>query len=160
VPRRPFLRFLLSSDRIVYHLFALALIIILSVAVATGDADVLPLLIMIVIGYPIILVLLWWDKRHDEREARKNFVLALTDPDGLRRKRRRSRRFVLGFTLFGATVFTAGGHAGVLDGGPVPAEYAGYFLFAVALAGLAGVNIWHRGPLDPRDDPPGGNLQY
>ena len=35
----------------------------------------------------------------------------------------------------------------------LPAEYMGYFVGAIATAGLAGVNIWHKGPLDPNDDP-------
>ena len=33
------------------------------------------------------------------------------------------------------------------------AHYLGGLILAVGLAGLGGVNIWHGGPLDPRNDP-------
>ena len=36
----------------------------------------------------------------------------------------------------------------------LPARYLEYFFFAVCGLGVADVNIWHRGPLDPRMDPP------
>ena len=35
----------------------------------------------------------------------------------------------------------------------IPLNYIGYGLTVVASLGLMGVNIWHSGPLDPRNDP-------
>lgn len=37
-----------------------------------------------------------------------------------------------------------------------PAQYIGYALIAVAIAGVLGANIWYGGPLDPRRERPGG----
>lgn len=34
----------------------------------------------------------------------------------------------------------------------VPAHYVGCATIAIGVAGLCGVNIWHGGPLDPRND--------
>jgi len=34
----------------------------------------------------------------------------------------------------------------------VPAQYVGYLIIAVGIAGLLGINIWYGGPLDPRGD--------
>jgi hypothetical protein len=34
----------------------------------------------------------------------------------------------------------------------LPAHYLGYVVMAIGIAGLFGVNIWHGGPLDLRDD--------
>lgn len=35
----------------------------------------------------------------------------------------------------------------------LPAQYLGYFVAALGVASLAGVNIWFHGPLDPKNDP-------
>ena len=35
----------------------------------------------------------------------------------------------------------------------VPAQYVGYLVAGITMLALAGVNIWHKGPLDPNDDP-------
>lgn len=42
----------------------------------------------------------------------------------------------------------------VLTGGP-PAQYVGYAIGGLGVLGHCGVNIWHGGPIDPRNDPTG-----
>jgi len=37
----------------------------------------------------------------------------------------------------------------------LPAQYVGYAIGGLGVLGLCGVNIWHGGPIDPRDDPTG-----
>jgi hypothetical protein len=42
-----------------------------------------------------------------------------------------------------------------LDGWTIstmPAHYLGFIVLAVGVAGMCGLNIWHGGPLDPKND--------
>ena len=42
-----------------------------------------------------------------------------------------------------------------LDGWKIstlPAHYLGFIVLAIGVAGMCGLNIWHGGPLDPKND--------
>jgi hypothetical protein len=60
--------------------------------------------------------------------------------------------------LINALVFVAAGllvYLGLAKGWRInllPAQYLGYFVAALGVASVAGVNIWFKGPLDPKYD--------
>ena len=72
MPRRPFLRFLISADAIQVHLLFITLIVVLSVSLSSGDAkpDYGWALIFAIVVYPILLALAWWSGCHFIREFR------------------------------------------------------------------------------------------
>lgn len=153
--RRPLKRFLLSSNAIQVHLLCLTLIVLLSVSIWEGNAqpDYQWGLLFTIVIYPVLLGLLWWNDRIEEQAAIEHLVESITEPERLRRKRRSWRRGSLVFFFGLAVAFVYAGHRGV-QVEFLPAHYLGYFFFAVTALGVAGVNIWHGGPLDPRMDPP------
>lgn len=154
MPRRPFLRSLISADAIQVHLLFITLIVVLSVSLLSGDAkpDYGWALLFAIVVYPILLGLTWWSGRLDEQWAVEHATESLTAPERLRRKRRWWRRGSLAFFAGVAAWLVYSGHRG-LQVGFLPAQYFGYCFFVLAALGAAGVNIWYGGPLDPRIDP-------
>jgi hypothetical protein len=65
------------------------------------------------------------------------------------RGRLRATSLVL-MVAFGAVLISAGFNSPI--GGRVPLPWLGFFFVGYALLGLFGVNVWSRGPLDPRFD--------
>ncbi|QDT43661.1 hypothetical protein Pan241w_37630 [Gimesia alba] len=158
--RRPLKQFLLSSNAIQAHLLCLTLIVLLSLSIWEGNTqpDYKWGLLFTIIVYPVLLGLLWWSDRLEEQEAVEHLIESITEPERLRRKRRVWRRGSLIF-FFGISVaFVYAGHQGVVIE-LLPAHYLGYFFFVVTALGVAGVNIWRGGPLDPRMDPPPGDSE-
>ena len=153
--RRALKRFLLSGDAIQVHLLFGALAVLLAYSLWSGEAqaDYGWGLLFCVVACPVILGLMWWQNRADLEAAARELEESLTERKKLRRKRRLWR--------MGSLVFVAGVAVGLVVAGnnglvieSLPAQYLGYALIAVAGLGLAGVNIWFGGPLDPRLDPP------
>ncbi|HUE69451.1 MAG TPA: hypothetical protein VMP01_01070 [Pirellulaceae bacterium] len=153
--RRPLLRFLVSVEAIQVHLACLALIALLSYSLWTGDAqpDYGWGLLFTVVAYPVILGLMWWSERLEEKEQIEHAIASVMDADGLRRRRRFWRRGALAVLAVVAAGFIYAGFEG-LRVDFLPAQYLGYLLMAFTVAGAAGINIWYGGPLDPRRDPP------
>lgn len=153
--RRPLKRFLLSMDAIQVHLLCLGLIALLSFSIWSGDAqpDYKWGLLFTILIYPALLGFLWWNDRLEEQAAIEHIVESLTEPTRLRKKRQKWRRGALIFLFAASVALVFAGHRG-FEIEMLPAQYLGYFLFAVCGLGVTGVNIWHGGPLDPRMDPP------
>lgn len=153
--RRPFKNFLLSGNAIQVHLLCITLIVVLSISIWEGNAqpDYKWGLLFTIIAYPIVLWLLWANDSMEQQAAVEHIVESLTEPEQLRRKQRRWRGWSL-TGLFAVSAFLAvmGKQGWELNG--VPTQYIGYFLFAFAMLGAFGVNIWYGGPLDQRNDPP------
>ncbi|MCA9016736.1 MAG: hypothetical protein KDA77_15490 [Planctomycetaceae bacterium] len=158
--RRPLKRFLLSSNAIQVHLLCLTLIVLLSLSIWEGNAqpDYKWGLLFTIIIYPVLLGLLWWSDRLEEQEYVEHVIESITEPERLRRKRRSWRRNSLVFFFGLAVAFVYAGHRGVQIE-LLPAHYLGYFFLVVTALGVAGVNIWYGGPLDPRMDPPPGDSE-
>lgn len=157
MPRRPFLRFLISGQAIQVHLLCLLLIGLLSYSLWIGDAqpDYGWGLLFTVVAYPIVLGLMWWSEHLEQKEQIEHAIASVMDPDGLRRKRHYGRQGALAVLALVAAGFIYAGYQGLrLDF--LPAQYLGYLLMAFTVAGAAGINIWYGGPLDPRRDPPAG----
>ena len=153
--RRPFTRFLLSAKAVEVHLLCLTLIVVLSISLWTGDAqpDYGLGLAFTLFAYPIVLVLLWRSERLEDEAAIDHAIESLTAPEMLRKKRRRWRRGVLWAVVAVSACLVYFGNRG-LKVDAIPAQYIGYFLFGFAVSGVAGLNVWYGGPLDPRQDPP------
>lgn len=155
MPRRPIKKVLLSSRAIQVHLLCITLIVVLSISIWEGNAqpDYKWGLLFTIVAYPIVLWLLWFSDKMEEQAAVDYVVESLTEPEQLRRKQRRWRRWTL-TVLFAVSAFLmfVGKQGWEFNG--VPTHYIGYFLFAFAMLGGIGVNIWYGGPLDPRNDPP------
>tara|TARA_R110002095_G_scaffold188226_2_gene165505 strand:- start:1181 stop:1687 length:507 start_codon:yes stop_codon:yes gene_type:complete len=148
-------RFLLTANAIQVHLLCGTLIVLLSVSIWNGEAqpDYQWGLLFTIVIYPVLLGLLWWNDRLEEQAVVEHVIESITEPERLRRKRRSWRRGSLVFFFGVAIAFVYAGHQGVqVD--LLPAHYLGYFFFVIASLGVAGVNVWHGGPLDPRMDPP------
>lgn len=153
--RRPLKCFLFSSNAIQVHLLCLTLIILLSISIWEGNAqpDYKWGLLFTIVVYPVLLVLLWYSDRLEEREAVEHIIESLTAPERLRRKRRSWRRGSLFVFWCVALGMVYAGHQGwKID--LLPAHYLGYFFLLITILGTLGVNIWYGGPLDPRMDPP------
>ncbi|QDU51256.1 hypothetical protein [Gimesia panareensis] len=153
--RRPFLHFLLSANALQVHLLCLTLIVLLSLSIWEGNAqpDYKWGLLFAIVVYPVLLILLWYSDRLEEREAVEHVIESLTEPERLRRKRRAWRRgslIVFGIVALG--MIYAGHQGWQID--LLPAHYLGYFFLLVTILGTLGVNIWYGGPLDSRMDPP------
>ena len=70
-------------------------------------------------------------------------------PDTAARRQKRAVALICIFLSSGFFIWLG------LDGWTVktvPAQYVGYLIIAVGIAGLLGINIWYGGPLDPRGD--------
>ena len=66
--------------------------------------------------------------------------------------RKQKRRAVLvGIFVTSAFFIWIGFDGYVIDS--CPAQFVGYLVGALGIAGLLGLNIHHGGPLDPRNDP-------
>lgn len=120
-------------------------------------------LLFTIVVYPVLFGGLWWSDRLDaqaveEHVVEEHVVESVTEPEWLRRKCRSWRRSSLVLFFGIAVAFVYAGHRGFqID--LLPAHYLGYFFMMVALLGVAGVNIWYGGPLDPRMDPPPGDSE-
>lgn len=158
--RRPLKRFLFSSNAIQVHLLCLTLIVLLALSIWEGNAqpDYKWGLLFTIVIYPVLLGGLWWSDRLDDRAVVAHVIESVTEPERLRRKRRSWRRSSLVLFLGIAIAFVYTGHQG-FQVNLLPAHYLGYFFFAVTALGVAGVNIWYGGPLDPRMDPPPGDSE-
>lgn len=152
--RRPLRKFLISGNALQAHLLCGGLIIILSLSFWNENAkpgDGWGLVAAIIV-YPILLLLLWTTERALEQAAVEHSIESITAPEQLRRKRRMWRRGSLAFIAALAAALHYSGEQG-LRMNLLPAQYCGYFLYAVVALGVCRVNIWHSGPLDPRFDP-------
>jgi len=114
--------------------------------------DWLWLLLFLVVGYPFVLFLLWFQQRNAIQMMAREAVETLTEPEKVKARRVRWRRGALLALVAtgGAAVYF--GHRGLLIEGN-PSQYIGYFLLGVASLGVCGINIWYGGPIDPRSDP-------
>lgn len=153
--RRPFVRFLLSLQVVPVHLLCGVLVLCLGadVLAGRGQPDYKWGLLFTIVAYPMIIGLMWWQQKLDRDAEVDHVVRSIVEPDEYRVKRERYRRISLFVVGAIAAWLTFEGQRG-LDIGGVPAQYAGYGLFAFAMLGFAGVNVWRGGPLDPRNDPP------
>ena len=110
------------------------------------------LLLLLVIGYPSVLFLLWFEQRSAQREFVRELVATLTEPEKEKARRIKWRRGSLIALAAAGGAATYFGHRGLLID-ELPAQYIGYFFLGMAALGLSGVNIWYGGPIDPRFDP-------
>ena len=148
-------RFLRSWPAIEAHLLFGGGIVLFSYALLAGEGpeDTGLALLFCVVGYPIVLGLLWYQQKSEVRAELEEAIERETEPEKNRRKRIRYRRFALFFTFVISVSFIVSGFRGWLIDG-FPAHYLGYLLMLFTAAGIGGINIWYGGPLDPRNDPP------
>jgi hypothetical protein len=110
------------------------------------------LLLFLVVGYPFVLFLLWFEQRHAIRVMAHEAVEILTEPKKVKARRVKWRRgSLLGLVAAGG-VAVYFGHCGLLIE-DIPGQHIGYFLLGIASLGMCGVNIWYGGPINPRFDP-------
>lgn len=110
------------------------------------------LALFLVLGYPLVLFLLWLEQRSEQREAVRAAIAAATEPEQeLARRVRWRGGFLVALAVLGVAAIHFGNQGWRIEG--IPAQYAGYFLLGLACLGLCGVNIWYGGPLDRRLDP-------
>lgn len=115
------------------------------------------LLLFLVIGYPVVLFLLWVEQRAAHRESVRSAVASLTEPEKEKARRINWRRGSLVAFAIAGTVLIYQGRGGLLVNG-LPAQYVGYLFLGATALGMCGVNIWYAGPIDPRFDPDNVNL--
>jgi hypothetical protein len=153
--RKPFWKFVLSWDALEAHLIFGGLILLLSYSLLAGEAqaDYGWGLLFAVCAYPVVLGLMWCQEHADEKAAVQHAEESRTAPAQLRRKRQMWRQGSLTFIAVAAIGLAYYGRQGLMIDF-LPAHYLGYFLMALAVLGMSGVNIWFGGPLDPRMDPP------
>jgi O-antigen/teichoic acid export membrane protein len=153
--RKPFWKFVLSWDALEAHLIFGGLILLLSYSLLAGEAqaDYGWGLLFAVCAYPVVLGLMWWQERADEQAAIEHEEKSKSAPERLRRERQMWRQSSLVCIAAAAIALVYFGRQGMVIEF-LPAHYLGYFLMALAVLGMSGVNIWHGGPLDPRMDPP------
>lgn len=110
------------------------------------------LLLFLVVGYPFVLFLLWFEQRNRLRDSAREAIETLTEPQRVKTRRVRWRRgsLVALAVAGGAAVYF--GNGGLSVNG-LPAQYIGYFLLGMVALGICRVNIWYGGPIDPRLDP-------
>jgi hypothetical protein len=101
MPQRPFLRFLLSLEALQVHLLCSVLIVVLSISLWTGEAqpDYGWGLLFTIVAWPVLIGLMWYSKRLDERMVVEHVVESITAPEKLRRKRVMWRRGSLVFLV-------------------------------------------------------------
>lgn len=149
------LHFLTSVHAIEAHLLCLGLIGFLSFDLCRGKGkpDYAMALALVVVFYPVLLFLIWFQERSRQRDAIQYAIDYHAAPEKLRRTRRRWRlgAFLFAFAIGG--LLDRFGHQGLLIEG-LPAQYFGYVLYGMCVLAAAGVNVWYGGPLDPRFDPP------
>ena len=153
--KRSFKRFLISTNAIQIHLLCWILFFVLGLSFWTGEAkhDYVWGLLFTIVVYPVLLGLMWWYERQEEEAAIEHIVESVLQPEALLRKRVWWRRFSMFVLILAAAGLVYFGNRGLhLDF--LPAQYLGYFLYALAALGILGVNIWRGGPLDLRQDPP------
>ena len=152
--KRGFWRFVFSMDAIEAHLLFLTLIGVLSYSLWAGEAqpDYAWGLLFGVVAYPVVLGLMWWQKRSDQEFIEQHLEESQSAPEKLRQRRRNWRKGSLVFFAAVSLFLIYEGHRGLLINF-LPAQYLGYVFIGVAVLGMAGVNIWYGGPLDPRLDP-------
>ncbi len=149
-----FARFLRSLAAIQVHLLFGVAIVLLAVGLITGDApkDGKLAILFCVVAYPVVLGLLWWQRKSEITTARKDAIEREDRPAEFTRKRNIYRMIVLAILfIVSAGLIVAGFRGWLLSG--IPAQYLGYAMLVFTVAGLAGVNIWYGGPLDMRADP-------
>jgi hypothetical protein len=78
-------------------------------------------------------------------------VLFLLTLAAIVKKRKHQRMAIMGYLIGASIFFICLGDSRTIY--LIPAKYVGYGLGIVAVLGLMGLNIWHSGPLDPRNDP-------
>ena len=114
------------------------------------------LALLLVVGYPLVLFLLWCEQRNAQRNAQREFVrqvvATLTEPEKEKARRVKWRRGSLAAIAAAGGAAIYFGHQGLLIN-ELPADYLGYALLVFAGLGVCRVNIWHGGPIDPRFDP-------
>jgi hypothetical protein len=110
------------------------------------------MLLFLVIGYPVVLFLLWFEHRNAQRQFAREVVARLTEPQKVKARRVTWRRYSLvALAAVGGGLVHFGNTGLLIDG--LPAQYLGYFLLGFVGLGASGVNIWYNGPIDPRFDP-------
>lgn len=113
------------------------------------------LALFLVLGYPLVLFLLWLEQRSEQQEAVRAVIAAATEPEQeLARRVRWRGGFLVGLAVLGGAALYFGNQGWRIEG--IPAQYVGYFLLGFTCLGLCGVNIWYGGPLDLRGDPETG----
>jgi len=154
-----FTRFLRSLPAIQAHLLFGGGIVLFSYALIAGEGpeDTGQGLLFCIVGYPVVLVLLWYQQKSEGTMAVEEAIERETKPDKNRNKRIQYRRNSLLFAfVVSVSIIVAGFQGWLFDG--FPAQYLGYVLLLFTGAGIGGVNIWYAGPLDPREDPPEKNV--
>jgi len=114
------------------------------------------LLLFLVVGYPVVLFLLWAEQKATQREAFRERIASLTEPE--KEKARRIKWRLGSLVVIAATGASLiyYGHKGLLTNG-IPAQFLGYAFLGMTVLGICGVNIWYGGPIDPRFDPQNDN---
>lgn len=83
-------------------------------------------------------------------------LLGSPKPRAPNSRRIRNRKLARAAVLLGVFLFACLliklGHEGWRLGGVFPTQHIGYPLIVLVVLGICGVNIWSRGPLDPRGD--------
>ena len=138
------------------HILCLGMIIVLSIDLITGEShctrkELWVALIFFIIAYPLVLFLIWMQQRSEEQEIKKAKENPRPEAE-LKKERKTWRKLSILFINIVGIVFVIMGYNGIEIEG-LPGQYVGYFLIIFGLLGTFGVNIWYKGPIDPRDDP-------
>ena len=149
-------RFLLRPDAIIGHVLCPGLIVVLICDLISGQSrystkELLLALVFIITGYVLLLFFVWAQSRQEQKE-KQEAILNPKSPNEVFRNRRNWRRFSLIWLNVAGMICVILGHRG-FEIDLLPAHYLGYGLLILGLAGFFGVNIWYKGPIDPRNDP-------
>ncbi|MEX0726213.1 MAG: hypothetical protein WD065_08090 [Planctomycetaceae bacterium] len=155
------MRWLLSATAIQCHL-AFGIVGALFVGLWFGDKaefekalpgnDWIWLLLLLVVVYPFVLFLIWYQHRDAMNMAVQEVLETLTEPQKVKARRVRWRRgSLVAIAVAGAAAVYGGDHGLLVNN--LPVEFLGYALLGFAACGAFGVNIWYGGPIDPRFDP-------
>ncbi len=150
------MHWLLSPTAVKCHFLGLGGIALFAFLFIHGDGVTPPehygtALLVWIIGYPLLLFLIWGLHRRELRKAERESQQP-TPPQQQRRQRQRWRAVSL-FICSGVGIVLCylGLQGWEVDG--LPAYFIGALLLGFALLGTFGVNVWYSGPLDRRADP-------
>ncbi|HUT30900.1 MAG TPA: hypothetical protein VMX13_13995 [Sedimentisphaerales bacterium] len=155
-------RALLSPKAIACHILCIALLIafisdLLSGQTTRPKSELIRGIIAIGVAYPLVLILIWLQHYLERREV-ENEMKNPTAASIKRNQRKRWRRLSVVYIIcVGVALIYAGYRGWKIDF--LPAQYIGFLLLAFGVLGTFGVNIWYKGPIDPRFDPQDGDAK-
>jgi hypothetical protein len=156
------MRALLSPEAIACHILFIALLIaftsdLLSGQVTRPKSELIWGIVVIGVAYPFVLILICLQHYLEGREA-ENEIKDRTVASIKRNQRKRWRRLSIVYIYcVGVALIYAGYKGWIIDF--LPAQYIGFLLLAFGVLGTFGVNIWYKGPIDPRFDPQEGDAK-